>query len=300
MDLNEINVFTSVVQAGSFTAAAKALGMPKSTVSRKVSDLEERLNARLLQRTTRKLSLTDAGRTYFDYGVRIVREIVAAESAVGSLQDKPRGLLRLTVGPNSQWVAELLTDFMKRYPEVQLEVLSTGRNVELVEERFDVAIRAGALADSSLVARRLGNVAWFLVATPAYLKKRRRPRTPEELKDHDCLLFGSGANAATLRLENGDEHKEVAVSARLIVSDFDIVCAAAIAGLGIAVLPAFRCIEAVREHRLERVLVDWAPPTIPIHVVYPTARHLSAKVKTFVDYIQQRMTPPPWERGPVP
>src|SRR5689334_5022336 len=132
MDLNEITVFTRVVQAGSFTAAAKELGMPKSTVSRKVSDLEERLDARLLQRTTRKLSLTDAGRTYFDYGLRIVRELEAAETAVSSLQDKPRGLLRVTVGPNSSFLGPIIVDFMTRNPEVQLEVLSTGRTVDLV------------------------------------------------------------------------------------------------------------------------------------------------------------------------
>jgi DNA-binding transcriptional LysR family regulator len=300
MDLNEIAVFTRVVRAGSFTAAAKELGMPKSTVSRKVSDLEARLNARLLQRTTRKLSLTDAGRTYFDYGVRIVNEIEAAESAVGSLQDKPRGLLRVTIGPNSQWLAGILADFMKRNPEVQLEVLSTGRTVDLIEERFDVAIRAGALADSSLVARKLGTATWFLVATPAYLKKKRRPRAPDDLKDHDCLLFGAGTPEVTLRLESGEQTREVAVSARLLVSDFDILYAAAIAGLGIAVLPAFRCVEELRDHRLECVLREWAPPAIPVHIVYPTARHVSAKVKSFVEYVQQRMTPPPWELGPAP
>ena len=298
MDLNEIAVFTRVVQAGSFTAAAKALGMPKSTVSRKVSDLEDRLNARLLQRTTRRLSLTDAGRTYFDYGVRIVSEIEAAESAVGSLQDKPRGLLRVSVGPNSQWLADIIADFMKHNPKVQLKVLSTDRNVELVEERFDVAIRAGALADSSLVARRLGSATWLLVATPAYLKRRRRPRVPDDLEQHDCLLFGTGSTTVDLALEKGEEVVRVPVSARLLVSDFDIVYAAATAGLGIAVLPAFRCVDDLREQRLERVLRDWAPPSIPVHIVYPTARHLSAKVKSFVEYVQQRMTPPPWELGP--
>src|SRR4051812_46693119 len=161
MDLNEIAVFTKVVQAGSFTAAAKLLGMPKSTVSRKVSELEDRLDTRLLQRTTRKLSLTDAGRTYFDYGVRIVRELAAAETAVGSLHDKPRGLLRVTVGTSAQWLGELFAEYMTANPEVQLEVLATGRRVDLVEERFDVAIRAGALADSSLVARRLGDAPWL-------------------------------------------------------------------------------------------------------------------------------------------
>jgi DNA-binding transcriptional LysR family regulator len=143
-------------------------------------------------------------------------------------------------------------------------------------------------------------VTWFLVATPAYLKKRRRPRAPDDLKEHDWLLFGTGSTAVELGLENGEAAAHVTVSARLLVSDFDIVYAAATAGLGIAILPAFRCMDALREHRLERVLRDWAPPAIPVHIVYPSARHVSAKVKSFVEHVQQRMTPPPWESGPVP
>jgi DNA-binding transcriptional LysR family regulator len=172
--------------------------------------------------------------------------------------------------------------------------------VDLVEERFDVAIRAGALPDSSLVARRLGNVTWLLVATPAYLRKRRRPRAPEELRDHDCLLFGSGSTAVALRLANGEQTAQLTVTARLLASDFDIVHAAASAGLGIAVLPAYQCMDDLRAQRLEIVLRGWAPPAIPVHIVYPTARHLSAKVKAFVEFVQQRMTPPPWELGPLP
>jgi DNA-binding transcriptional LysR family regulator len=300
MNLNEIAVFTSVVQAGSFTAAAKTLGMPKSTVSRKVSDLEERLNARLLQRTTRKLSLTDAGRTYFEYGVRVVAEIEAAERAVASLQDQPRGLLRVTTGLNPSWLGDIVADYMKRNPEVQVEILCTGRLVDLVEERFDLGIRAGALTDSSLVARRLGSVTWFLAATPAYLKKRRRPRAPEDLKQHDCLLFGAGSTIVNVRLDRGEESVQVPITARLVVSDFDILYAATTAGLGIGLLPAFHCIDDLRTRRLEPVLRDWNPPPTPIHAVYPTARHLSAKVKSFVEHLQQRMTPPPWELGPPP
>jgi len=300
MDLNEIAVFTRVVQAGSFTAAARALGMPKSTVSRKVSDLEARLNARLLQRTTRKLSLTDAGRTYFDYGARIVNEIEAAESAVGSLQETPRGLLRVTAGPNSDWLGEIIADFLKRYPEVQLELLCTGRSIDLVEERFDLGIRAGVLADSSLIARSLGSVTWFLVATAGYLKKRRRPRTPEDLKTHDCLIFGAGSMAVNLRLQSDADSVQVAVTPRLLVSEMDVAHSTAIAGLGIALLPAYLCIEDLRARRLERVLPDWSAPSTPVHVVYPTARHLSAKVKAFIEHLQKRMTPPPWELGPMP
>ena len=300
MDLNEIAVFTRVVQAGSFTAAAKLLGMPKSTVSRKISDLEERLNARLLQRTTRKLSLTDAGRTYFDYGVRIVNEIEAAESAVGSLQEKPRGLLRVTTGTNPAWLGDIVVEFMKRNPEVQVELLATGRTVDLVDERFDVAIRAGALADSSLVARKLGNSTSFLVATPSYLKKHRRPRTPDDLEEHACLLFGTGSMNVELSLQRDNEKAHVPVAARLLVSDFDVLYSATVAGLGIGLVPAFRCLDDLRAHRLERVLREWSAPPVPVHVVYPTARHLSAKAKSFIEFLQQRMTPPPWELGPMP
>src|SRR5262245_12668013 len=182
MDLNELVVFARVVQTGSFTAAAAALGMPKSTVSRKVSELEERLGSRLLQRTTRKLSLTDVGRTYFEYCARIVGEVEDAERAVSSLQETPRGLLRVTTGINVTFLGPILSDFLKRYPEVRLEVLATGRVVDLVEERFDVGIRAGPLAESTLIARSLGNATWFHVASPEYLEKRGRPRAPADLK----------------------------------------------------------------------------------------------------------------------
>src|SRR5882672_7631338 len=146
MDLNEILVFARVVQAGGFTAAAKQLGMPKSTVSRKVTELEERLKSRLLQRTTRKLSLTDAGRTYYDYCARIVGEVEDAERAVSSLQEAPRGLLRVTAPINAAFLGPIVSDYLKRYPEVRLDLFCTARSVDLVEERYDLGIRAGALA----------------------------------------------------------------------------------------------------------------------------------------------------------
>jgi DNA-binding transcriptional LysR family regulator len=300
MDLNEIMVFARVVQAGSFTTAAALLGMPKSTVSRKVSDLEERLKARLLQRTTRKLSLTDVGRTLYDYCARIVGEIEDAERAVSSLQEKPRGLLRVTAPVNVAFLGPIVSDYLKRYPEVRIDLFCTGRTVDLVEERFDLGIRAGTLTDSTLIARSLGNVRWFLVAAPAYLKRRGRPRSPDDLKKHDCLLFGAGFDTASVRLEKADGSVHVALSPRLMVTDMDVLHAAATAGLGIVLLPAFRCVEELRARRLERVLADWNAPSTPVHVVYPSTRHLSPKVKSFVDHLHERMTPPPWELGPMP
>jgi DNA-binding transcriptional LysR family regulator len=295
MDLNEILVFARVVQAGSFTAAAAALGMPKSTVSRKVSDLEERLHSRLLQRTTRKLSLTDVGRTYYDYCARIVGEVEDAERAVSTLQETPRGLLRVTAPINVAFLGPIVSDYLKRYPEVRLDLFCTGRTVDLVEERFDLGIRGGALVDSTLIARRLGSAKWLLVATPGYLKRRGRPRSPDDLRKHDCLLFGAGSDSGGLRLENGDRSVDVALSPRLTVTDIDVVYAVATAGLGIAVLPAFRCVEDLRARRLTRVLADWNVPSTFLHVVYPSTRHISPKVKSFIDHLHARMTPPPWE-----
>src|SRR5262245_57570955 len=301
MDLNQMLVFSRVVQAGSFSAAAKALGMPKSTVSRKVSELEERLDARLLNRTTRKLSLTDVGRTYYDYAARIAGEIENAERAVSSLQDTPRGLLRVTAPINAGWLATIVSAYLKRYPEVRLDMYCTGRRVDLVEEGFDLGIRAGALADSTLIARNLGTANWFLVAAPAYLKKRGRPRAPDDLKNHDCLIFSpESASTVNLRLQRGDESAQIALSPRLLVSDMPVLSGAALAGLGIAQLPAFSCVDDLRARRLERILRDWTFPPTPVHVVYPSTRQISPKVKTFIDHVQASMTPPPWELGPVP
>jgi DNA-binding transcriptional LysR family regulator len=298
MDLNEMLVFTRVVQAASFTTAAAQLGMPKSTVSRKVTELEERLGARLLNRTTRKLSLTDAGRIYFDYGARIVSEVEDAERAVSSLQAAPRGLLRVTTPINMTFLAPIITDYAVRFPEVHLELLATTRRVDLIEERFDVGIRAGTLLDSSLIARNLGIATWFLVATPGYLKKRGRPRSPEDLQRHACLQFAPASGP--LRLERGDEHTQVSVTPRILANDSDILYAATTAGVGIALLPAFRCMDDLRTRRLERVLPDWSSPSTPVQAVYPSARHISPKVKSFADHLQARMSPPPWELGPKP
>lgn len=301
MDLNEIAVFAKVVQAGSFTAAAAQLGMPKSTVSRKVAELEERLDSRLLQRTTRKLSLTDAGRAYYDYCARIVAEIDEAERAVTSLQATPKGLLRITAPINMGFLAPIISDYLTRYPEVSIDLFCTARTVDLVEERFDLGIRAGVLADSTLIARNLGSIKWFLVASPGYLKKRGRPRSPEDLEKHDCLLFGpSGHNAAEIRLQNGEQSKQLKVPARMMAGDTEVLRAAADAGLGIAVLPAFQCVADLQSRRLERVLCDWGPAATPTHIVYPSIRHVSPKVTSFLDHLQQRMTPPPWELGPMP
>jgi DNA-binding transcriptional LysR family regulator len=229
-----------------------------------------------------------------------VTEIEDAERAVSSLQDTPRGLLRVTTPVGVSYLGPVVSDFLRLYPEVRVEVSCTGRVVDLIDERFDVAIRAGALSDSTLVARPLGAARWFLVATPAYLKKRGRPKSPEDLKAHECLLFGTAQNATTLRLQKGDGWAQVSLSPRLLVGDMEVLNASALAGLGIALLPAFLCVAELRARKLECVLRDWEAPPSPMNVVYPTARYVSPKVKAFVDHLQRHMSPPPWELGPLP
>ncbi|HEV3192865.1 MAG TPA: LysR family transcriptional regulator [Polyangiaceae bacterium] len=299
MDLNEILVFTRVVQAGSFIAASKALGIPKSTVSRRVAELEERLDTRLLQRTSRKLSLTDAGRIFYDHGARIASDVDTAERAVTSLKETPSGLLRITAGPSARYLSPIVREYLKRYPEVRVELFTTTRNVDLVEERFDVGIRAGRLPDSTLIAKSLGHVAWFFAATPGYFKRRGRPRSPDDLARHDVLHFGSGSDRVTIHLQRGEEHADVELMPRLVTTEIDLLYTAAVGGIGLALMPAYQCVEDLRAHRLEQVLRDWVAPPTPVHVVYPSRRHVSPAVKTFVDHLQAKMTPPPWEMGPM-
>jgi DNA-binding transcriptional LysR family regulator len=292
-DLNALHVFIKVVQTSSFTAAARALGMPKSTVSQRVLELEEHLRARLLQRTTRTLSLTDQGRIYYDRCVRIIAEVEEADRAIASLQESPCGLLRLTVPASTQFLGPVLADFQRRNGGVQLDVVCTGRLVNLVEESFDVAVRAGALSDSTLIVRSLGTVEQLLVASPRYLSERGRPRSPDALAKHDCLVFNVGSQPRTWRFTRGDETREVSAAGALSVNDLDILHNTVTAGIGVTMLPAFRCADDLRAGRLERVLPDWELPATPIHLVYPSGRHLSAKVKALLDHLLE-MTPAPW------
>jgi len=286
MDLNELVVFVRVVQAGSVRGAAELLGMPKSTVSRKLIELEARLEARLLQRKTRKLALTDVGRMYFDHGVRIVTEVENAERTVRSQHETPRGLLRVTAPLNLAMLGPIIGQYLARYPEVRIELSANAQVVDLIEERFDVGIRMGRLEDSSLVAKVLGVLEAIVVATPSYLKKRGRPKSPGDLKKHDCLLFG---RSRTITLTRDGETEQVEVNPRLLVTDMDVLDAALRQDLGVAVMPAVLCERALRSGRLERVLARWSPPSTAMHIVYPSTRHLSPTVRSFIDHMEQNV-----------
>jgi DNA-binding transcriptional LysR family regulator len=186
-------------------------------------------------------------------------------------------------------------DFAKRYPEVALEIVSTDRQVDLVSEGFDVAVRAGKLADSSLIARPLASVERIVMASARYLKRRGRPRVPADLERHDALVFGAGENPTTWQLRNAATTVRVDVKPRLTINDFEALRQAACADLGVVLVPIFLGVEEVRVRRLERILKEWSSIPNVIHAVYPSTRHLSPKVKAFVEHLQERFSPPPWE-----
>jgi len=287
LDLNDVLTFARVVRAGSFTAAARELGVQKSSVSRRVSALEEHLGARLLQRTTRALRLTDEGRVFYDHCQRALAELQDAEEALGGMGARPRGLLRITAPLSFGFLGPIVAAFLQRWPEVEIELVCTDRVVDLVEEGFDVAIRAGKLPDSSLIARRVGSLPRFLVASPSYLRRRRTPRTPADLAAHDCVSFGARRSPWLLQSEGASI--EVAVASRLLVNDYDLLRQTIVAGLGIGLLPEPDCVQPLADGRLKRVLPAWTGVETPIHAVYPSLRHLSSKVKAFIDHLQVEM-----------
>ena len=267
--------------------------MPKSTVSRKVSELERRLGARLLHRTTRKLSLTDVGRAFYRHAARVVQEIEEAERAVSHMQEVPRGRLRVSTPLNFGYLSPLVTSFLHRFPEVQLELVCTDRVLDLIDEGFDVAVRVGPLADSTLVARHLGGLESFVVASPSFIENQGIPDRPEALRRFECLVFGGRTDPTKWRLRSAEKTLVVDVKPRLVVNDFDFLDEAVRNGLGIAMMPVFRCVKHLRSGLLRRILPDWCSVEIPIHVVYPSTRHLSPKVRAFVDHLREQMASPP-------
>jgi DNA-binding transcriptional LysR family regulator len=300
VDLNEILVFAKVVQAGSFVRAARELGMPKSTVSRKVLELEARLGARLLQRTTRTLHLTDTGHAYYAHAERILSELEAAEAAVSQLQAEPRGLLRVAAPLNFSHLGPIGERFLTRYPEVRLEIACSDRVVDLIADGFDVAVRVGRLADSTLIARPLAMMRSVLVASPALLDVRRPlPSTPEQLSRWPCLAFGSAAERSSWELTSRTgKTVSVRLQPRFVVNDFEVLTSSAVAGLGLALLPAERCVSHLREGRLRRLLPEWSATERPLSAVYPSGRHLSPKLSVFLAHLTESFSPPPWELLP--
>lgn len=283
--IDAIQAFARVVQTGSFTRAAEALHTHKAHLSRVISQLERELGARLLERTTRSLSLTEVGREFHARSAVILAAVEDARQAVAQAQGEPRGTLRITCGVEfgmlavSGWISQ----YLARYPRMKVDAEITGRIVDVVHEGFDLAIRVGTLPDSTLTARRLGTVSYAVYAAPDYLKRRGTPRSPQDLEQHDLLVFAPGRGPSGWPLEKGGETVRVSIQPRYRATNSFHVRDAAAAGLGIALLPRLIGDPLVAEEELRIVLKGWSAPALPVSAVFASARYLAPKVRAFID-----------------
>ena len=288
MDLEAIQAFHKVVQTGSFTRAAEALNTHKAHLSRVVSQLERDLGARLLERTTRSLSLTEVGREFHERAIGILAAVEDAQQAVAKAQAEPRGTLRITCGVEFGMLAVggWINRYLAQYPQMKVEAEITSRLVDVVHEGFDVAIRVGPLKDSTLVARHLGAMHYALYAAPGYLKKRGMPKQPDDLRAHEQLSFSLGSASAVWRLQREGVANPVTLQPRFRASNIFAVRDAAAAGLGVALLPRMIGDPMVQQGQLRVVLPGWATPDTPISALFASARFLAPKVRAFIELAQ--------------
>ncbi|HSV04648.1 MAG TPA: LysR family transcriptional regulator [Phenylobacterium sp.] len=297
--LDEISAFAAVADARSFTQAARRLGVSGAQVSKLVARLEDRLGARLLNRTTRDVSLTDTGRAYLERARVLLEDFETLEDSVRE-ESGPSGLLRISapVSFGSKQLDPALLDFAAAYPSVSLEVFYADRMVNLVDEGFDVAIRIGRLPDSSLIARRLAPVTMIACASPAYLQKHGAPQSPSDLAAHEAIIDLNTAEPNLWSFAQEGECMDVRVHGRLRFAGAESCLAAAERGLGVARSPDFIAADRLREGRLTPLLCGFEPEVIAVHAVYPHSRHLAAKVRVFVDFLAERFAgEPEWRKG---
>jgi DNA-binding transcriptional LysR family regulator len=295
--LTDIVVFVRVVDDGSFTRAAERLKLSRSVVSKYVTRLEGRLGARLLNRTTRRLSLTEAGRIFYERSRRGLQDIEEAEAEVSRLQEKPRGVLRIN-SPMSfgiLHIAPALPEFLAQHPEVSVEMNLDDRVVDVIEEGFDVSIRITEMPDSSLIARRLAACRHVIVAAPAYLEKHGTPRTPEDLRDHNIISFSYQASANDWHFISPDNKQvSVPVSGSMQANNSLALREALLRGVGITRTPTFVVGKDVQDGHLLPILGNYRTLEVSIYLVYPQRRHLSPKVRAFVDFMADRISEPPY------
>lgn len=299
-DLSAMAVFAAIAEAGSLTQAAERLSLSKSAVSKQLSRLEERLGARLVNRNTRQISLTEVGTVYFDFCARILEEAEAAEAAVANLQDAPRGRLRVNAPMSfgTMHLAEALTGFARAYPEITVDLELTDSLVDLVDSGIDVAVRISSMQDSTLIARQLAPARSMLAASPDYLARHGTPKHPRDLRNHNCMIYTLATHPGswTFRSPDGSSFP-VQVRGTMRSNNGEVLREAAIAGLGILRDPTFISYRAIRDGRLVPLLCDFELPQLGIHAVYPNRRHLSPKVRAFIDFLDNHFGDPPyWDR----
>ena len=298
-DLERMAIFARVVEDKSFSAAARRLNLSKSLVSKQVTQLEKSVGARLLNRTTRALSLTEAGAAFYEHCARIVEELEEAKLAVGRLHSEPRGLLRISVPVafGRLHIATILPEFLAAYPDLKIDMVTSDRFVDLAEEGYDVVIRIADQPAPTLVARKLAPVRRQMVATPDYFERHGIPQTPEDLENHNCLTYTYFNPQDPWRLRGPDGDISVRASGNLRVNDDDALAEAVLRGLGLALLPTFIIGKELQAGRLQSALSQYIPLERHIYAVYLANRHVTAKVRAFIDYLLKRFSPEPyWDR----
>ena len=285
--IDAMQAFLAVADLEGFAPAARKLGLSPSGVTRLIAALEEHLGARLLQRTTRSVTLTDAGARYLARVRRILADVEEAEASIKDERTRPSGRLVVSapIGFGRLHVSPVMSDYLKRYPEVSGELRLTDRVVNLVEDGVDLAVRIGHLADSSLVARHVGEMRRVVVASPGYLKAHGEPKTPEAIASHQTIQFGATMASPDLRFIRDGKEIRIAPVPRLMTNSADAAIQYAVAGGGLTRVLAYQAADAIKRGRLKIVLAKFEEPPLPIHVVYPTSRLLSAKVRAFIDLV---------------
>jgi DNA-binding transcriptional LysR family regulator len=290
VDFNEAAVFVKVVQAGGFSAAARQLGLPTSTVSTRVSRLERRLGITLLQRTTRRLHLTEAGTAYYHHASMGLGHMLEAEAAVDEARQQPQGRLKVTAPADlgDVLLAGLIERTQREYPALEVELLLTDRYLDLVAEGVDVAVRTGDLRDSSLIAKSLGTIHWAVFASPDYLKQAAPLEEPQDLHAHRCLQFTPMGRDAW-DLSNGRNTVTIPLAGRIMANSIGVVKTMVAGGQGVALLPDFICKTEQAAGDLVRVLSDWQGRADPVHLVYPRQRFMPPKLRAFIDLAQAEL-----------
>jgi len=295
---SEMAAFVRVVDTKGFSAAAPSLGLTPSAVSKLVTRLERRLGVRLLQRTTRALHLTEDGEVFYAAAQRIVAEIETLENQIAGQSGNPHGVLRVTTSLafSTHQLTPVLPEFLARHPLIELDLLPTDRVIDMVEEGVDIAIRIGRLADTSFMARKIGEDKRLICAAPAYLARHGTPRRPADLARHNCIVSRERAYLNRWPFRIDGKVSEIEVAGRIAVNEGEMQMQLALQGIGIVRLTRLTMARAIREGALVRLLDDYsADEPVGIHAVYPHRRHLAPKVPAFVNFLIEKFTPPPWE-----
>jgi len=298
--LQAMEVFVQVVDAGGFTRASETLQLPKATVSTLVAGLESALSVKLLHRTTRHVSVTADGAAYYERCLRILADVKDAEESLSRTRLSPSGRLRVDAptGLANEILVPALPSFFELYPDIQLELGCSDRPVDLIEEGVDCAVRGGQLADSTLIARRVGMLNFVTCAAPAYLERFGTPSHPRDLERHRCINYFSSKTGKIYSWDysRDGERIEMTLPGVVALNDSNAYLTAGLAGLGIIMIRSLLVHDALADGRLVRVLDDWVTDPLPIHVVYPQNRHLSAKVRVFVEWVADLMASHPQMR----